>query len=280
MNPERSSASIRRILLALDAATHRRRSFDLVAELATRLQAEIAGLFIEDTDLLRSAQLPCVRQLSLSTGADESLETEAVEGELRALADTARNDLASSAELRRVKWSFSVVRGKPAAELAGAAELSDLLVVESNSRRLTRYVRLNAPVRGGIEKVGRSVLVLRPGARSIMPVAVLYDGARSSDTALTVAARLSGPGSVLVILTPAAVPADERRLRERAAACLDDSQVGFRCRRISRARLGPVRAALDETGAGLLVIAGKGSGVEEGTGRLLEELDCPVLLVR
>ena len=48
----------RRILVALDASAHSHAALAAAVALAARLHAEIEGLFVEDINLLRLAELP------------------------------------------------------------------------------------------------------------------------------------------------------------------------------------------------------------------------------
>ncbi|MBK7177644.1 MAG: universal stress protein [Chloroflexi bacterium] len=54
---------IQRILVALDASPHSLAALEAAIDLAERLDAELQGLFVEDINLLRLAQLPFAREL-------------------------------------------------------------------------------------------------------------------------------------------------------------------------------------------------------------------------
>ncbi|MGB7837261.1 MAG: universal stress protein, partial [Terrimicrobiaceae bacterium] len=56
--------NIRRILVALDASAHSRAALEAACELALGLDAELSGLFVEDINLLRLAQLPFASEIS------------------------------------------------------------------------------------------------------------------------------------------------------------------------------------------------------------------------
>ncbi len=101
---------IRRILVALDVSTHSLAALEAAVELAGRVEAEIEGLFVEDINLMRLAELPIALQLSLPTGLQRRIDAAVIEQEMRALAAEARNALETAAERTRVRWSFRVVR--------------------------------------------------------------------------------------------------------------------------------------------------------------------------
>jgi hypothetical protein len=121
--------AFRRVIVALDAFARDAASIESAAALAARLHAEIAGLFVEDIDLLHLAGLPCARQVSLLTAAEELFDLGTLERELRVIAEHAQARISAAAARCRVHWSFRTVRGKIEAELLAATQASDLLVV-------------------------------------------------------------------------------------------------------------------------------------------------------
>ena len=173
MMSEESAFPIRRILFALDHCAHEHGCVDYVADLAARLQAELHGVFIEDTDLLRSAGHPFVLQINLLTGVMEKLDSESTQEGLRSRARISEASLRTAATQRRVPWSFRVIRGRPSREVAAAAADVDLLVIQSGgSSRTAEWMARLGRTHGGdatratvteTAPLTRSILVIRPG---------------------------------------------------------------------------------------------------------------------
>ena len=63
MSAATSSIRFDRILVALDESEDHQRVLQSAAEVAARLKAELRGLFVEDVNLLRLAELPCAREV-------------------------------------------------------------------------------------------------------------------------------------------------------------------------------------------------------------------------
>ena len=72
-----------RVLIALDATEDSLASLDLATRMAAKLRAELEGLFIEDINLLRLAELPCTRIVSVATTSSEGMSLPSMERELR-----------------------------------------------------------------------------------------------------------------------------------------------------------------------------------------------------
>ena len=101
-----------RILVALDASTHSLAALEEAAALASRLKAEVMGLFVEDINLLRLATSPMARQIGLPSAIGEEIDSAMIESGLRAQASQARAALAAAAGRAGVNWSFRTVRGR------------------------------------------------------------------------------------------------------------------------------------------------------------------------
>lgn len=274
--------AVRRILVALDAAAHDPALLDAAAALAARLEAELIGLFVEDLNLLRSAGLPFVRQVSFLTACAEEFDAPTTERELRVMAERAERRLAAAAHENGVKYSFRVVRGHVAHEVSAAAEEADLVIVEESARPLTRHLRLPAPCRDATLQVSRSVLLYRRGADTEGPISVVYDGSPEADQALAMAGKLTGDGErgleILLVPSPVARGADlEHRARQR----LIDHRGEVHMRALGPAGLPQIGRLLRDVGAGLVVLHGscaaaRGAEIES----IIKDLGCPVLLLR
>lgn len=118
----------RRVLVPLDAAPVSRAFLELSADLASWFEAPLAGLFIEDEDLLSFADLPFAREVSLGGAALRDISRQHVQRHYRAQARLVRRHLETVAAERRVACSFEMKRGRCVLEVHAAAERSDLVV--------------------------------------------------------------------------------------------------------------------------------------------------------
>lgn len=268
----------RRILIALDGSAHSLVALAAAAELASRLHAELSGLFVEDIDLLRLGRLPFAAHVSLS---GRLLPTQDLEAQLRALAAEAHHALEAAADRLRLRRSFQVVRGRVRAEVVAASAGTDLLIVGWASRPLRWRERLGGTARAVAERSEASVLLLPGEATLELPVVVVFDDSEPSEAALIAAARLAeavGRGlTILVSGTDAAAALD----LERRASVLAGAGMPVRFQSLPGAQGNRLRQALVAAVPALFVIAAahpllQGAGAVE----LLERLRSPLLLVR
>lgn len=81
-----------------------------IADIARGHGIDIAGVFIEDTDLFRAAKLPVAFELCRSTNTMRSLAAADVEREIGERARRARRILSEQADKRGLKWTFETIR--------------------------------------------------------------------------------------------------------------------------------------------------------------------------
>jgi hypothetical protein len=206
-----------------------------------------------------------------------------MERALRAQAAQARQALATASERRHIKWSFRVARGEVALEVLAAALEADLLTLGKASRPLIRRVRLGSTARAAAEEAPCCVLMLQRDMGIGSPVVVTYDGTPTARRALTMAAHLArtegGEEGYLTVLILADVPDAARQLQAEASALLRGRGLMARYRRLAHAGVATLTYEVRAEGSGLLVLSGTVLPPEP-LEALLDQVDCPVLLVR
>lgn len=249
MAPINDDVAAGRILVALDDAGAALAALSAAAVLASRLRAELLGLYVEDIDLLRLAGLPFARSVGHSSALEQPLDFEGVERAFRRQAERMRELLEEAAERERLAWSFRVSRGRLLEAMMEQAGQSDLLVFCRSRRAAT-------PHRG----LARSVVVLlrHPG-----------EVARVLEVGLHLA-RSGGGELVILDADPALRPGAEAWLeahhaRARFALLPDLSQAL------------PEAVAREQATA---VVIGSDDGFDPAMAGTLEQVGCPVVVSR
>ena len=257
------ATKVRRIVMALDTASSVLPAIEAAAGLALGLNAELAGLFIEDERLLRFAGLPFAREFGFASARARPLPLAAVEHALRAQAEQLRRLLAATAERLSLAWTLEVVRGEVPRSVLARAGASDLLVLGRSEYSWPGANRRIDPAQ-------------RFPALAARPVAVVFDGSATALRALSIGSTLAEvTGSELVILIAAAGADAFKDLRQRAMQHL-----------------------AGRTSASFLYLAGSGPGIviqtarnrdlgvllwpgciEDLTQAQLSELPCPVVVL-
>lgn len=188
---EKSRLEIRRILVTLDASRQSILRVEAAAELASDLQAELFGLFVEDANLLRMAELPFVREFNGLSPIGRRIEAEVLKQDLRVQSDRMRRILAEAAAARGVPWTFRVARGSVATEVLSAASEADLIIVGKMSWDPAGGRRLGSTVRMILSHGRGMTMVVQEEMRRTAPVSLIFDGSDLSEKAAQVAVHLT-----------------------------------------------------------------------------------------
>lgn len=272
---------IRRILVALEAASGGPEAVRAAAELAERLGAELDVLVVEDVDLLRASALPYVRHVTMP-GSRGEFEIAVIEREMRSFAASVRRLLEELPGGTRLAWSMRVSRGQLVREITAAAERADLVVLESVSRPLVPHLRIASAARAAMAGLLRPVFLMPPGMAAAGHVLVLYEDGLQADKALGGAASLARTMAVdLVVLVHGATDEDRRALEWRARQILAAEGIEASVQPIAKADAARLCAIARERPNTLLVISADSLARRDESERaLIHRLDCPLLVVR
>jgi len=174
----------RRILVGLDSSPTSLRGLAAAAEMAARLDAELVGLFVEDDNLLRLAELPNSFEIGLQSARSRNLDPEVIARLFRQMAERARVAVERAAEREHVRCSFEVARGSMIGQLLRAMAISS---GEPGELRRSRPQRLAS---GG----GAPSIILMQGQVCVFPAGkavIVLDDEHFSSGRLPVALDLA-----------------------------------------------------------------------------------------
>lgn len=272
--------SIRRILVAIDATGADVTALDALAALAARLSAELMGLFVEDSNLLRAAGLPFTREVGFPSASSRAIAPEGLLRALRARARAAEQAIATVAGQAKARWSFRTARGLVPQELLDAAAAADLVVVERASRPGRPSRLLGSTVREVLDRVAGSVLLLHPRTGLRPPVVGWLDDPKDARDLLPVLVGLADPlGDHAPVVQLAG--GSEAAVRDLAASCAAVvAATGGRIRVEPLATPAAVQRAQAAVpaAAGVLIVSRCSGWLRSGGVQALAELPCTVLL--
>jgi nucleotide-binding universal stress UspA family protein len=253
------------------------------AELAAELHAELRGLFVEDINLLRLAELPGAEEVVSASGSTRALDSTGLQRALHAQAQEVRRALAAVAEETRVPWSFRVARGRVVQELLAAGYEADLLVLGRAGRSPARRTAFGSTARAVAATASGTVIIIEQSVRWRQPVLVLFDGSKSSERALATAARLAHVDATnLIVLIPSNDPHVCRRIQEQLEDWLRQHRrrARVRCAALGTGAGGLTNAVQREGACTLVLAADQPQAQGERLSELMSQLKCSVVLVR
>ena len=274
-----TSPDVRRILVALDASPHSHAALEEAAALAVRLEAELAGIFVLDSELMRLSALPSASETGFTSAQRRTLDPQIMERALKLQAERAKRSLEDIARHHHLTATFQLLRGNVITELLRATRETDLLAMGLMGQMNVTRPRLGSTVRGVTRRAACSVLLLGPEVRKGRSVVAVYGRSGNADSALTLAAQLAAQrDSVLVVLLCApeeSAASLETTVRELLAPTGKEPIIES----IGVDGFGTLKAVLRRYDSGLVVLASDCELIE-GHQDQLGSLDVPVLLAR
>ncbi|MBI3433029.1 MAG: universal stress protein [Hydrogenophilales bacterium] len=256
-----------RIWVALDESPRSTAALTAAADLAAGLDAELAGLFVEDINLQHLIGLPFAREFSLLSGVGRPLSQDDVERTWRREAETLQRLLAEAAGSLRLRWSFHVARGRVSAEMNTLAQAFDLIVLGRRSGiQVMTVSRTAARHAGNRPRTGPVLVLLDEGSIS----------ARSLDLGVMLARR---HGAELLLLIDAENEDAYRVTCAAAQTALKARETSGRCVWLIGINGSKLIQVARREEAGCLVLPDKERFLRtEGLDRVLDEIECPIVL--
>lgn len=279
-----SESQFRRVFVILDVTSDPTPALESAAELAARLEAPLVGLFVEHGQLQRLEGHPSARGIDLPTGLMGSLEADSMRRGWRAMASRMHNRLAELSQRYRLESQFELLRGEVRNQLTQLTESSDLLVVESSGRHVTRHVRIQSRGHDVGRRLPGPVMFVGSRHRRIRSVAAVYDGSLEARRGIETALQMASHGPSMLTLLLVAKSSDEaEQLHEQIADIIQQRGVRVRphVRRITCCDTGEIAHVADNVHARFVIVPGNDDypGPDDIDG-LTRRLDCPVLVMR
>ena len=282
-------ADVPRIVVALDPSVSEASAFDVLRYFRD-LDADLAGVFVEDSNLLSHARSSLAREIDAHGARDFAIES--LERQLHVRSAEMRRYFESLARAMRGRHSFHVARGEVAAEIERVAANCELLVigVALAHRGLRARSGCRCPPPHGRWRIRRrfSPAILDRRTRSSrLWCAASPDVAAVGPTALRVARTSHAPLRVLVVADGAQLIAQTRDAiadtRDAIASALAGFDTAVRYDVIADRTSATLERAVrsgTQDGCALVLAAGDGEADAELLRSLLEETTWNIVLVR
>jgi nucleotide-binding universal stress UspA family protein len=270
VTPATEHAAIRHIVVTLDASESGRPALQTAVRLAAILGARLEGVFVEDINLIRLAELPFLREVRLWSLAEETISTQRIQRELRTLARHAERMLEQAAREMDVPWSFQVWRGRAEATSLAQAFGADILSLGRLSSLVSSRAWATTRPRTGQPR------------ETVTSISVLFSDSEQAARAVTTACNLAKDmDAVLTVLLPENQAEAMPGLKEKARTILDLHEQPARFLQASGTDVQSLVQAADTPGISILIAEAEHPLLQQaGIDQCLEALFCPVLLVR
>lgn len=243
----------------------------------------MAGLFVEDENLLRLAGLPILYEMGVFSATWRRIQGEELAREIRVQSRHVHRVFLGRMQRAHVTSSFRVVRGSVPREVLAAALDADMIVLGKVGWSLLQRRRLGSTVHSILPGRFGLALIVKENTRLNEPLAVVYTGSPAAERALAVAnilRRRSDEKHPLIVLLLAEAPEICRALQERLARRLAEQGTAVRFRTLKDSNALQLAHALRAEGCGMVILPARSATLQnDALVELLEQLELPSLLV-
>lgn len=191
---------IKRIAVALNPCLEGDVPILRAMELASRLEARLEALLVEDINFLHLAALPFASESMLNALANRQIDVVRVERMLNRRAEEIRQYLANFASERPLQWTLERVQGQVVSELERVAKASDLLVISWGCEGAIVPTKNQSAVSQIIHRSSCAILLISNTSPEVIGVWVRdpYQGRRSLEVAARLAKSQSLPLAIFI----------------------------------------------------------------------------------
>lgn len=200
----------RRVLVDLSQGATEAQGLGVAAELASLLERDLVGVFVEDEALHGLASLPFARELRLPAHSWAPMDPDRLAAELRSEAERARGMLDVQCARLGIVGRFEVMRGDAASCMTVRSAGSDILVLGApEGPAARRFGSFDRVWQAASRAEGPVVLLPHRILRRHGPIAVLLAGGAESRLDLAVRLVRATHEKLLLVLPEGSVGAAE-----------------------------------------------------------------------
>ncbi len=281
MSNDTEEILIRGILVALDSSSHSRAALEAAATLARTMEADIHGLFVEDTNWHRVSRLPAVAEVNELTGDIKPFAEKHIDKQIEILQNRIKKQLQIISRLNEVKHSWKTARGSVEDKVLEAAQNTDLITIGRKGHSYSRHKQLGQTAKNIIEKSEKPVLILQEGLRLGNTIVTVFDASgesrRSIRFALSIAEK--NESELFVMIMGDDQDSAKERFRE-LKKYLAFASVKADVKLLHQSNIWELMFAVKNHNGGLLILPRDQPFMKNRSlDLLLNHIGCPILLM-
>ena len=206
MNEAYEPICVERILVSLDSSPHSFAGLKAAVELAHHYDAELKGIFIEDSTLLSLAEMPFRQEVGEYTAIVRDIS---FDGMTRSIFVQSRWVIRTFRKLinrSNLKGDIAILRGNVRQTIEKESEKCDLLIIGKTGTNPLGLRRLGSTAKALIRNQQKSLLLVEEENRLGYPMIVFYDSSPLGQISLETSRELLDPGETLTVLINADDP--------------------------------------------------------------------------
>jgi len=252
--------NINRILVSLDFDDNSSSFIESLVTLASQLQADLCGIFTEDSQLQQIANLPFSREITFPLAHTRNLNSEQIARHLKQHEETLRKLMKEFSQLSNVACSFRTTKGPRIESILRESTNFQLVVLLPE-----KYSSLKSRQAVKLEDL-------------INPTVLLFDKSKQAQKSAYIVKSLADNGELhqLKILT---VDHDSE-IAAKQQFIFDNVKINYQ--HLESFNITDIISVINSQKSGLVILPLEDELINQdsGIGKMLDVLGCPLLLVR
>jgi len=220
----------RRVIIGHGAVPGAEALLDVAANLADVAQADLFGLFVEETALLDLADLPFSQAVHAGSGISRNLSRAAVQDAFSAQAIAFKEALLLRTKHLKITCDFGTARGDLLGELCSICERGDIAVISAPAAGVTARDAI-AMARQVMDQVNAVIIAPFDSPKQTGPVVVIDEGSDTGRSAVVLSAQIAARANrAVMVFIIAESEAEADMIEQRNREVLSETAVHYqRC---------------------------------------------------
>ena len=281
MNESYQPIYVERILVSLDNSRHSLAALQAAVELAQHYKAELKAVFVEDTTLLRLAEMPFCYEVGEYTATVRKISTDDLSRSISVQSRWVTQSFRKTINQTDLNAEIFIRRGNINETIDEESLKSDLIIIGKTGTNPSGRRRLGSTAKALLKNHLIPLLLVEEDSRLGDPMMVYYDHSTLAKICLETAKALLDPDDTLVILLEEEDPDENSQGKEYLQQWSAQHDVNISIQAIKIRTIRRFFHIIEGLKTGLLILPHDENSIDdELTLLFLERISLPVLLIR
>lgn len=277
---EHNGLLIKKVLVAMDSSRHSEVALQAAAAIAKTLEANIEGLFVQDTHLMQMSRFPSIAEVSLLTGDVKPIRKDELELQVRRLEARIKHRFEQISQNNRLSYSWKTMQGRVVEKLLEASRDADLVTIGMKGEVYSGRKKLGSTAKAVIENSRSPVLILQKELRIGGSIIAIDNGTEAGVKGIELGLSLAAKTKSKLLILKENEKQDVKTWKDELENLIGTTSVKVEARILDKVAIEALLNIMNrEKGRLLIVPKNRHFGETRTIEKLLYNLNNPILLI-